>query len=39
LQFMSLDTGLQSELNGWLARKLEEQLPESVASKFRKASD
>jgi hypothetical protein len=39
LQFMFVDSGLQSELNGWLARRLEESLPESVASKFRRAED
>jgi len=37
LQFMALAANLQSELNGWLARRLEESLPESVTSKFRKA--
>jgi len=39
LQFMALAPDLQSELNGWLARRLEESLPESVTSKFRKAGD
>jgi PilZ domain len=39
LQFMALASNLQSELNGWLARRLEESLPESVTSKFRKAGD
>ena len=39
LQFMAVAPNLQSELNGWLARRLEESLPESVTGKFRKADD
>jgi hypothetical protein len=39
LQFMALPSDPQSELNGWLARRLEESLPESVSSKFRKMDD
>jgi ActR/RegA family two-component response regulator len=36
LQFTSLSPHLSSELQEWLARRLEESLPPSVADKFRK---
>lgn len=36
LQFISLSPQLASELQEWLARRLEESLPASVADKFRK---
>jgi len=36
LQFASLSQQLTSELQEWLARRLEESLPSSVADKFRK---
>ncbi len=36
LQFKSLSAQQKSILEGWLSQKLEETLPESVASKFRK---
>ena len=36
LQFKSLSIQQKSVLEGWLSRKLEETLPESVARKFRK---
>ena len=36
LQFTSLSPQLASELQEWLARRLEESLPSSVADKFRK---
>ena len=35
LQFVSLSPELQSDLLDWLSRKLEENLPEEVANKFR----
>jgi len=37
IRFVSLSPESKSELQGWLSRKLEESLPESVAHKFRKA--
>jgi hypothetical protein len=37
IRFVSLSPESKSELQGWLARKLEEALPEFVADKFRKA--
>lgn len=37
LRFAALSSQQQSILNGWLSQKLEENLPESVASKFRKS--
>ena len=39
VRFMSLSPERKSELQGWLSRKLEESLPESVACQFRKAED
>lgn len=36
LQFVSLSPNLASELQEWLARRLEQSLPPSVADKFRK---
>jgi PilZ domain-containing protein len=36
VQFSTLSQNHKSELQGWLAAKLEEILPESVAGKFRK---
>jgi CheY-like chemotaxis protein len=36
LRFVSLSQEHMSELQGWLSRKLEEALPESVASQFQK---
>ena len=36
LQFTSLSSQLTSELQEWLARRLEQSLPPSVADKFRK---
>ncbi|MGA8154092.1 MAG: PilZ domain-containing protein [Terriglobales bacterium] len=38
LCFFSLAPGDQSELQHWLARRLEQQLPESVAERFRQSS-
>jgi PilZ domain len=35
LRFVSLPTRLRTELQDWLSRRLEQSLPESVASKFR----
>ena len=35
LQFSSLAPEVQSDLLDWLSRKLEENLPEAVADKFR----
>src|ERR1035438_1042816 len=37
VRFVSLLPENKSELQGWLSRKLEESLPESVACQFRKA--
>src|ERR1022692_530758 len=37
VRFVSLSPESNSELQGWLSRKLEEILPEFVAGKFRKA--
>ena len=37
VRFVSLLPEHKSELQGWLSRKLEESLPESVACQFRKA--
>src|ERR1017187_5301658 len=37
VRFVSLSPESNSELQGWLSRKLEEALPEFVADKFRKA--
>ena len=37
LRFVTLSPERKSELQGWLSRKLEEELPESVACQFRKA--
>ena len=37
VRFVSLSGDHQSELQGWLSRKLEEILPEFVAAKFQKA--
>jgi hypothetical protein len=37
IRFVSLSREHQSELQGWLSRKLEETLPEFVAAKFQKA--
>jgi len=37
LQFLSLFSEQRSELQEWLSRRLEQNLPESVAEKFRKA--
>jgi len=39
LQFLALAPHQKSQLQEWLAYKLEEVLPESVARKFRKVSD
>jgi hypothetical protein len=39
LRFSSLSRHQQSELQEWLSQKLEESLPETVASKFRKTVD
>jgi CheY-like chemotaxis protein len=36
VRFVSLSSEHKSELQGWLSRKLEEVLPESVASQFQK---
>ena len=36
VRFVSFSQGHKSELQGWVARKLEETLPESVAGKFQK---
>jgi hypothetical protein len=38
IRFVSLTPKHQSELQGWLSRKLEGLLPEFVAGKFRKAA-
>ena len=38
LEFQSLDSPQKSELQEWLARKLDETLPEKVAALFRSAS-
>ena len=38
IRFVSLSQGNKSELQEWLARKLEATLPEAVAGRFRKAS-
>jgi CheY-like chemotaxis protein len=38
LQFLSLASHEQIELQYWISRRLEESLPESVARRFRKAS-
>jgi hypothetical protein len=37
VRFVSLLPEHKSDLQGWLSRKLEESLPESVACQFRKA--
>jgi DNA-binding response OmpR family regulator len=37
LQFLNLPLPQKAELQGWLAQRLEEVLPETVASKFQKA--
>jgi hypothetical protein len=37
VRFVSLSKEHKSELQEWLSRKLEEALPESVASQFQKA--
>jgi PilZ domain len=37
VRFVSLSPESKSELQGWLSRKLEETLPESVACQFREA--
>ena len=39
VSFVSLSPEHKAELQGWLSRKLEESLPESVACQFRKAKD
>jgi len=39
LQFTSLSQDLSSELQEWLARRLEESLPPSVATRFRNLAD
>ncbi len=39
LCFVSVAASDQSELQHWLARRLEQQLPESVAERFRQSSD
>jgi uncharacterized protein (TIGR02266 family) len=39
LRFLSLSRHQQSELQEWLSQKLEESLPETVASKFRRTVD
>ena len=39
VRFVSLPSEHKSELQGWLARKLEEGLPDVVASQFRKVED
>ena len=39
LQFRALPSRQQSLLHAWLAQRLEETLPESVARKFRKTED
>jgi CheY-like chemotaxis protein len=36
LQFLNLPVSQKTELQGWLAHRLEEVLPEAVASKFQK---
>jgi len=35
LSFLSLPSNLSSELQEWLARRLEEQLPDSVTRRFQ----
>jgi hypothetical protein len=35
LSFVFLPSGLSSDLQGWLARKLEEQMPGAVARRFQ----
>jgi Tfp pilus assembly protein PilZ len=37
VRFVSLSSEHKSELQGWLARKLEEELPDFVSDQFRKA--
>jgi hypothetical protein len=39
VRFVSLSRGQKSELQEWLSRKLEEELPESVARQFHKAEE
>jgi hypothetical protein len=34
VRFVSFSQGHKSELQGWLSRKLEDLLPDSVAGKF-----
>jgi hypothetical protein len=36
VRFVSFSQGHKSELQGWLSRKLEETLPDSVAVNFQK---
>jgi hypothetical protein len=36
IRFVSFSQGHKSELQGWLSRKLEETLPDSVAENFQK---
>jgi hypothetical protein len=36
VRFVSFSQGHKSELQGWLSRKLEEMLPDSVAGNFHK---
>ena len=38
LFFLSISANDRADLQAWLARKLEEQMPESVAGKFRQAT-
>ncbi|MGH9498066.1 MAG: PilZ domain-containing protein [Terriglobales bacterium] len=39
LQFLNLAVTQKTELQGWLSRRLEEVLPEAVASKFQKNAE
>ena len=39
LQFLNLPLPQKTELQGWLSRRLEEVLPEAVASKFQKNAE
>jgi hypothetical protein len=39
IRFVSLPQERKSELQQWLSRKLEEELPESIARQFQKAGD
>ena len=39
LQFVSISPQLESELQEWLSRRLEESLPEAVVDRFRNVGD